>query len=415
MWSSTPLVLPISADHTSALGTLETIRLIREELGVNMTCGASNVSFGLPWRETINVSFLSMAIAAGVTVGHHQPAQSGYPPINPGNRPAYGTRSLCRQFHRRIQRIPKRGGSPLVKPPAFIENTKITIEYQPHEKSARVPPGTSIFNGANWIGLPIDSACGGLGTCGKCKVRVIQGKLDVTPADRKVFSPDELDQGWRLSCRAEAYTDTICEAPRLMGNPKAALMGFGRHVLLNPNVHKRFLELTPPELDDQRSDIQRIQDQLATEGFDVNASLKILRQIPRTLREGRWRITATIVGSELVAVEPGDTTGRLYGLAFDIGTTTVVGMLINLETGATEAIESALNRQASHGADVISRISYADLEEDGLDTLQNNIIDTINEIIHRTLTAASVSPHEVYEATFAGNATMIHPPARSLA
>ena len=112
----------------------------------------------------------------------------------------------------------------------------------------------SIFNAANWIGLPIDSTCGGRGTCGKCKVRILQGNDGITAADRKVFSEADLAEGWRLSCRAFAHTDTLCEVPRLMGRPKAALMGYDRHVLLDPNVHKIFLELPRPSLEDQRGD-----------------------------------------------------------------------------------------------------------------------------------------------------------------
>ncbi|MDQ4075643.1 MAG: 2Fe-2S iron-sulfur cluster-binding protein, partial [Chloroflexota bacterium] len=121
-----------------------------------------------------------------------------------------------------------------------------------------MPPGMTIFNAANWIGLPIDSTCGGRGTCGKCKVRLLQGHNGTTAADRKVFSEEELAEGWRLSCRAEVYEDVVCEVPRLMGNPKAALMGFGRHIILDPNVHKVALQLEPPSLQDQRSDYARL-------------------------------------------------------------------------------------------------------------------------------------------------------------
>jgi len=124
--------------------------------------------------------------------------------------------------------------------------TKVTIEFRPHNKITRVPPGMTIFNAASWIGLPIDSTCGALGTCGKCKVRLLKGYNGTTAADRKAFSEDELDEGWRLSCRAEVQEDVICEVPRLMRNPKAALMGFGRHVVLSPNVHKVELKLQEP-------------------------------------------------------------------------------------------------------------------------------------------------------------------------
>jgi uncharacterized 2Fe-2S/4Fe-4S cluster protein (DUF4445 family) len=286
--------------------------------------------------------------------------------------------------------------------------TKITIEFRPHDKTTRVPPGITLFNAANWIGLPIDSTCGAKGTCGKCKVRILSGVNGVTPADRKVFSQEELTAGWRLSCRAEATTDVVCEVPRLMGNPKAALMGYGRHVVLDPNVHKIFLTLPPPELEDQRSDFTRLRDALENEGFVVQASLSVLRQLPMLLREAQWQVTAVVVGQELVAVEPGDTRQRAYGLAFDIGTTTVVGMLLDLNSGAAMAVRSLLNSQAVYGADVIARISHAMLNPEGLGQLTSAIQQTLHMLITSLLAEAEVVGHEVYEAVVAGNATMLH-------
>ncbi len=272
----------------------------------------------------------------------------------------------------------------------------------------RVPCGTSVFNAANWIGLAIDSTCGGLGTCGKCRVRLLAGSNIVTTADRKVFTEEELAAGWRLSCRANAYEDVICEVPRLMGNPKAALMGFGRHVILDPNIHKVVLQLEPPSLEDQRSDFNRIRDALDEAGFEVSAELAVLRQLPRVLRHSKWHVTAVVAGQELIAVEAGDTTERMYGLAFDIGTTTVVGMLMNLNNGAPAAVRSTLNGQAIYGADVISRISHAMMNEGGLDQLREKILQTINGLIEQLLNEENITPHAVYEAVAVGNATMLH-------
>lgn len=271
-----------------------------------------------------------------------------------------------------------------------------------------MPPGISIFNAANWIGLPIDSTCGGLGTCGKCKVRILQGSNGVTAADRKVFDDLELSEGWRLSCRAVAHDDVVCEVPRLMGKPKAALMGFGRHVILDPNVHKVSLALEQPSLEDQRSDFQRIGDALADEGYEVKASVHTLRQLPKVLREGQWQVTAVVVGDEMISVEPGDTSSRSFGLAFDIGTTTVVGMLMNLNNGAPEAVLSSLNAQASFGADVITRISHAMMSEEGLAQLREKILATLNELIQQLTLEAEVAATEIYEVVVVGNATMLH-------
>ena len=287
-------------------------------------------------------------------------------------------------------------------------HSKVTIHFQPHDKLTRVPVGVSIFNAANWIGLAIDSTCGGVGTCGKCRVQLCQGYSGVTPADRKVFAPGELEAGWRLSCRAEVQEDTVCEVPRLMGNPKAALMGFGRHVLLNPNVHKIPLQLTPPSLEDQRSDFERLRMTLEDEGFEINAGLGVRRQLPRVLRAAEWQVTAVIVGQQLIALEPGDTTARSFGVAFDIGTTTVVGMLIDLIGGAPVAVRSTLNRQASFGADVIARISHVMLSDSGLDELTARVVGSLNEVLAGLLDEGQVAPHEIYEVVVAGNATMTH-------
>ena len=285
---------------------------------------------------------------------------------------------------------------------------KVSIEFRPHDKVTRVPPGMTIFNAANWIGLPIDSTCGAKGTCGKCKVRILHGNNGATAADRRIFTEEELAEGWRLSCRSEANSDVVCHVPRLMGNPKAALMGFDRHVILNPNVNKIPLTLAPPSLEDQRSDFSRIRDALEPEGYAVEASLNLLRQLPAVLRHNDWHVTAVVVGHELVSVEGGDTTDRLFGLAFDIGTTTVVGMLIDLNSGAPVAVRSALNGQAVQGADVISRISYTMLHEDGLSELNQVILRTLNGLIAQLLDEGQVEPHEVYEVVTAGNATMQH-------
>lgn len=285
---------------------------------------------------------------------------------------------------------------------------KITIEFKSHDKVTRVPPGMTIFNAANWIGLPIDSTCGARGTCGKCKVRILRGHNGATAADRKTFSPEELANGWRLSCRTEVHQDVVCDVPRLMGNPKAALMGFGRHVILNPNVHKIYLELNPPSLEDQRSDRARIVEALTAEGFEITTPLGVLRMLPGTLRRANWQVTAVVVGQELVSLEAGDTTTRSFGLAFDIGTTTVVGMLMDLTNGAPVAVQSALNGQAIYGADVIARISHTMMQPEGLRQLQEKITGTLNELIAQLLDEAGVSAHEVYEVVVAGNATMTH-------
>src|SRR5207248_4203611 len=132
-------------------------------------------------------------------------------------------------------------------------------------------------------------------------------------------------------------------------------------------VQKRYLELAEPSLSDQASDAERVQ--AALDDLEPRIDLPVLRTLPRVLREADYRVTAVVVDDALIAVEPGDTTGRAFGIAFDLGTTTVVATLLDLSTGTPAAVAAALNAQQPFGADVISRISATMLKPDALERL----------------------------------------------
>ena len=285
---------------------------------------------------------------------------------------------------------------------------KLEVVYRPFDKATRVPPGTTLFSAAHWIGLPIDSTCGGRGTCGKCKVQVLEGGAEITIADRKQLRPSELEAGWRLSCQAKVYEDTTVTVPELLRVPKAATMGVNRLVLLDPNVRKVFVELTEPDLEDQRSDIERLRDALTAEGFDMKADLRVLRTLPALLRGAEFKVTAVLGGDQLIAVEAGDTREESYGVAFDLGTTTVVGTLMNLRTGMAEAVRSTLNGQAPFGADVISRISHGMQGDEAKAELREAIQRTMNTVLEELYESAGVARERVYETVVVGNATMLH-------
>ena len=285
---------------------------------------------------------------------------------------------------------------------------KLEVTYQPFDRTTRVPPGTTVFSAAHWIGLPIDSTCGGRGTCGKCKVQVLEGGAEVTTADRKQLRAVELEGGWRLSCQAKVYQDTTVTVPELLRVPKAATMGVNRLVLLDPNVRKVFVELSEPSLEDQRSDLERLRDALTAEGFDMKADLRHLRTLPVVLRDAGFKVTAVLGGDQLIAVEPGDQREASYGVAVDLGTTTVVGTLMNLKTGMAEAVRSTLNGQAPFGADVISRISHGMQGDEAKAELRDTVLRTINTILSELYESASVSRDRVYEMVIVGNATMLH-------
>jgi uncharacterized 2Fe-2S/4Fe-4S cluster protein (DUF4445 family) len=272
-------------------------------------------------------------------------------------------------------------------------------------KEARVPAGVTVFDAASWNGVAIDSTCGGHGTCKKCKVRVRDGEVPISAVDPRAFSPDELRAGWRLACRAAAQDDLVVEVPPLQTRPKAALVGVGRHVILRPAVQKRHLQLDEPSLHDQLSDLERVLAPM--DDVELRVPLEVARTVGRTLRESNWGVTAVLCDDVLVDVEAGDTTGRRYALAFDLGTTTVVANLLDLETGQPAAVRSMLNRQQPFGADVISRISATMMDPDALARLSAKAHETLEELTREVCEEAGVDPREVYEIVVTGNVTMM--------
>jgi uncharacterized 2Fe-2S/4Fe-4S cluster protein (DUF4445 family) len=289
-----------------------------------------------------------------------------------------------------------------------LKTGKLKVTFRPKEAVTRVPPGTTLFHAAAWLGQPVESTCGGRGTCGKCKVQVQDGSSPITPADLQHIGTSDLEAGWRLSCQAEVRCDITVRVPRLMTKPKVATFGVGRPVLLDANVHKIHVVLEPPELHDQRSDVQRLKDALRAQGFAMSVDLAVLRTLPGALREAEFDVTAVLCGETLLGVEPGDTGREAYGVAFDLGTTTIVGTLLDLTTGEARGVESELNAQAIHGGDVLTRISHTMSRPEGLEELQRLAAFAINGIIEKLSAQTKIPLDRIYEMTVAGNATMLH-------
>jgi uncharacterized 2Fe-2S/4Fe-4S cluster protein (DUF4445 family) len=285
---------------------------------------------------------------------------------------------------------------------------KLEVEYLPSGTTAHVPEGTTLFNAAHWAGLPIESTCGGRATCGKCKVRVLSGAAEPTPADHRHLSAGEIGEGWRLSCQSAIAGDTRAEVPRPMRTPKAATMGVGRFVLLEPNVQKLVLDLEPPTMEDPRSHGRRLVDALQAEGLEVVPDGAALRSLGDILGAERHTVTATVVGDHLIDVEAGDATGRLFGASIDVGTTTVVATLVDLIAGAVAAVSSTINRQAPFGADVIARMGFAMQDDANVDRLRTSIVETVNALLDQVCDEAGVCSSEVVEVVLVGNATMLH-------
>ncbi|MBC7595057.1 MAG: DUF4445 domain-containing protein [Kineosporiaceae bacterium] len=282
---------------------------------------------------------------------------------------------------------------------------RLRLSFTPAERDVRVPPGVSVFDAASWNGIAIDSTCGGHGTCKKCKVKILDGSIPVSPMDQRAFNPDQIAEGWRLACLAAVHSDLKIEVPPLTTRPKAATVGVGRQVILRPAIQKRYVELTEPTLSDQVPDVERLL--AAIDDLELNVDLHALRRIPSVIRAADWKVTAVIVDELLIDIEPGDTTATHHALAFDLGTTTVVATLLDTTTGTPVAVASMLNKQQPFGGDVITRISATMMDPDTLPRLTELAKDTLAELTSNVCIEAGIEPQHVYEMALAGNATMV--------
>ncbi|MFB6214992.1 MAG: ASKHA domain-containing protein, partial [Candidatus Bipolaricaulia bacterium] len=262
-------------------------------------------------------------------------------------------------------------------------------------------------------GYKLPSLCGGMGLCGKCRVKVLTGDQPATESDREFFSEEELREGMRLSCRVEVEDDLGLAIPSLArgksveATAKSDLDEQLVDVEPDSGIEKVALDLEQPGRGDQRSDATRITDELES---PYSFPLEIMEDLPGKLRENDFSVTVTVDGiaGRLLSVEGGRREYESYGMAFDIGTTTVAGYGLDLETGRTLHVDSRENPQDKFGADVVSRIKYARENEDGLDRLQSEIIRAINELVRGFVDASNIERKDIYRATFVGNNIMLH-------
>ena len=285
---------------------------------------------------------------------------------------------------------------------------QLRVTFEPHGRAVFVLEGTRLLEAAGRAGMTIETPCGGAATCGKCRVRITAGTAPPADRDAEFFSKAELADGWRLACQMSLCDDTIVSIPdssRLADCHQILAEAQSRAAAdVMPTVRKQFVELTPPSLEDDAPDLLRLQRATGP----VEADLETLRCLGGLLRESNWSGTAVLSDHRLMDFEPGDTTAECYGAAFDIGTTTLVGSLLDLNTGDEAAIASAINPQTSLGDDVLSRIVYHQSSADGAAELRRTIISAVDDLVSQLCTQASVAREQIYELVFTGNTTMEH-------
>lgn len=293
-----------------------------------------------------------------------------------------------------------------------MQPAQVDIKFEPDNVHARVEPGTTVLRAAQIAGVPIAAACGGRGRCGKCRCRVVAGQV------ARISTPDDgaagdLSPGVLLACRTEALSDlTVHVVPEARAGSDAILEAaeVSGETKLSPEIRKVPLTLPSPSLSDQRADLERLWDSLSDLGVEpssLDASV-VLPTLAAVLREQDFVVTAVLDDGRLIAVEPGDTTGSCYGVAVDVGTTTVVAYLVDLNTGERVAVASDINPQVNYGDDVVSRISFITRESDGLGELGRAIRGKLCDLIAEACALAGVLPVRVYRLSVVGNAAMTH-------
>ncbi len=298
------------------------------------------------------------------------------------------------------------------------------VIFVPSGKRGSVEYGTTLLEAARQLGVGIESICGGQMTCNRCLVRVEGGnfpKHGIVSSDdhlsaaseRELRLLDKLDSlDHRLSCQARVEDDVLIFVPEESRGQKQVIRKSAteRAIDVDPAVRRYYVKVDRAELSQHRGDWGRLQDALAAKWglTDLQIDLRVLRELQSVLREGDWAVTATVWQERvLMDVQPGYVEGT-HGLAVDIGSTTVAGHLCDLRTGEILATESMMNPQVAFGEDLMSRISYAVENKDGLHKMHTAIIDALNKLAARAAQGAGLRARDIHEAVFVGNTTMIH-------
>ena len=305
------------------------------------------------------------------------------------------------------------------------------LVFMPSGRRGEFPVGTTVLSAARSLGVDIDSVCGGRAVCGRCQVVLSTGefpKLKITSSEthlspfgeteRKYQRIKGLDAARRLSCQASVLGDAVIDVPadsqihRQMVRKAADTI---RNLQIDPVVRLYYLVLPRPSMSDQTSDLRRVETALEAEwGLSgLDADISFVRALSAALRAGEtyggdWKVTVAVrAGTRLVAVWPG-LKEHVYGLAVDVGTTTVAGHLCNLTTGDVLASGGMMNPQIRFGEDLMSRISYLQQNEGQAPVLTASVREALRTLVDQVVREASVNAADIVEMTLVGNPTMHH-------
>ena len=284
----------------------------------------------------------------------------------------------------------------------------LRIRFLPTDATVLDARGATLSDAAALAGISLDMPCGGQGNCGKCKVRVTGGTAGWTNAERTLLGHAELQQGFHLACQIRVLSPLVVEVPdtSLLASTYKILVDAQAQPLdvSDAPVRSRHVTLDTPSLQDDASDLERLERELGPLELDVDVACAL----PAALRLADFRGTAIVAGNRLLSFTSGDTKPQCLAAAFDIGTTTLAGSLIDLEDGRELARVARLNPQTKFGDDILARIVYANDTPERLERLRREITDAVNEMVRELADHADIRIESIYEIAFAGNTTMQH-------
>ncbi|MGW8222512.1 MAG: ASKHA domain-containing protein [Syntrophobacteria bacterium] len=288
---------------------------------------------------------------------------------------------------------------------------KVNVKVLPEGLRLKVRWGTTIMEALQEVDVRVEGDCGGLGKCGRCRVRVLSEMRPPSEEENELLGEDEIEEGIRLACRSRIEKDLVIQVEETDSerlDHQILATGTRPVFQLDPLIDERLVILDTTPQKNGLSDCERIKLALGGEYPDLEVSLHCLRTLPALLEKTSFKVTAAIHRNSLLALHEREEVGGLYGLTFDLGTSTLVGKIIRLSDGKEIAAISRLNSQSKYGADIISRIQYVKEQRHGLEELSRLIINDLNQITKQLLEVGDLKADDIFITVAAGNTTMQH-------
>lgn len=306
-----------------------------------------------------------------------------------------------------------------------MKDQEALVVFTPSGRRGHFPIGTPLLQAARSLGVDIDSVCGGRGLCGRCQVRLSEGEFakhgvtsladhlsPVGPVERDYCSHQPMASGRRLSCATQVLGDVVIDVPADSQVHRQVVRKAAEayDIVLNPVVRLHYVEVQQPDMHDPSGDLRRLEDALEFEWRLTNLScdVRVLQQLQQALRQGSWKVTVAVhAGSQIIAVWPGFRE-KVFGMAVDVGSTTIAAHLCDLASGEVVATAGIMNPQIRFGEDLMSRVSYVMMNPSGEKEMTDAVRAAINELATEVARQAGIHNEDILEATFVGNPIMHH-------